>query len=63
MDFISLVPEKPKKHPKCKGVESWSPDGGYDFDCDYGTTVECQDCKYCLGTPGRKDPAAKCNQL
>ena len=49
----------PRKHPKCKG--SYDAYSG-DFDCGYHTTIDCEQCKYChLG--GRKDPAAKCNQL
>ncbi len=52
-----------KRRLYCKG--SWSnvssePD---DFECDYNTTIECDDCKYCGPGYGRKDPAAACNQL
>ena len=50
------------KHPKCKGRKIESPDGT-DYDCDYGTTIICDECRYCDGNNGRgKDPAAKCNQ-
>jgi hypothetical protein len=45
-----------KKHPKCRGTyDSWNGD----FDCDYGTTLTCEQCKYGMG---RKDPEAKCNR-
>ena len=48
---------KPKKHSKCKGVyDEWNGD----FDCEYGTDLICEDCKYGVG---RKDPEAKCNQI
>ncbi len=48
---------KPLKHPKCKGVyDEWS---GYS-DCEYNTTLMCEDCKYGVG---RKNPEAKCNQI
>lgn len=47
------------KHPKCGGYKEWT-DYGYEFDCSYNTTLECDECKYGVG---RKDPAAKCNQL
>lgn len=52
--------EKPRatKHPKCKGYQmDYDP---YDYDCDYNTTITCEDCKYGMG---KKDPEAKCNQL
>lgn len=47
------------RHPKCKGVESWNPDCGYDFDCEYDTKLTCDECKY---GAGRKDPEARCNR-
>lgn len=46
------------KHPKCKGYKYWT-DCGYEFDCGYETTIDCDQCKYGVG---RKDPEAKCNQ-
>ena len=47
-----------KKHPKCQGEKDyWG-----EFDCGYGTTLLCEDCRYCVGAKGRKDPEAKCNQ-
>ena len=50
------------KHPKCMGYKIESPDGT-DYDCGYGTTITCEECRYCDGNNGRgKDPAAKCNQ-
>ena len=47
------------KHPKCKGYKYWTA-WGYEFDCGYETTIDCDQCKYGGGT---KDPEAKCNQL
>jgi hypothetical protein len=43
------------KHPKCLG-------DGID-DCGYNTTIECEDCKFNGQATGRKNPAAKCNQI
>lgn len=55
------------RHPKCRGYEIDCPSTGRDFGCDYKTTVECDECRYCLrpdGKPaGRKDPNAKCNRI
>jgi hypothetical protein len=55
------------RHPKCKGEGYTDHDGNTEYDCGYNTTIECDECKYCLhddGRPvGRKDPAAKCNQM
>ena len=48
---------KMQKHPKCKGTyNEWAGD----YNCEYQTTLECDECKY---GHGRKDPEAKCNQL
>jgi len=52
----AIKKDKRTKHPKCKGnFDYWG-----EFDCDYPTTIICDDCKYGVG---RKDPEAKCNQL
>lgn len=53
------VPEKPAESG-CKGYKYWT-DCGYEYDCGYGTTITCEECKYC-DAGGRKDPEAKCNQ-
>lgn len=54
-DLLELhTPRKPK-HPKCQGYSDYYGE----FDCGYGTTLMCEDCKY---GQGRKDPEAKCNQ-
>lgn len=45
------------RHNKCMGYKYWTDCGYY---CDYGSELECDDCKY---GGGRKDPEAKCNQL
>ncbi len=50
------VSDEPKRHPKCKG---WYDVMTGDYDCEYPTILECEDCKYGMG---RKDPEAKCNQ-
>lgn len=54
---ITLEP-KPKKHLKCRGYTNWA----LEFDCEYESTVMCEDCRY-GGHGGRKDPEAKVNQL
>jgi len=58
---INLGKEEPKRHPKCKGSggsDQWVDD----FECGYNTEITCDECRYCLGSSGRKDPDAKCNQ-
>jgi hypothetical protein len=50
------------KHPKCKGVIIPDIGNGVEYDCEYGTTITCDECKYCAAGFGRKDPKAKCNQ-
>lgn len=57
---ITNTPE-PSRHPKCKGYMINTPDC-YEFDCEYGSELTCDECKY-GGCGGRKDPEAKCNQL
>ena len=42
----------------CAGYQTWT-DYGYEYDCGYGTTIDCDQCKY---GGGKKDPQAKCNQ-
>lgn len=63
-EYHKLFPSGKKRNPKpaggCKGYRTDGPDG-YDFDCEYDTTINCDDCKY-SNARGRKDPAAKCNQ-
>lgn len=67
IDFTLIPVEErtpPKKHPKCGGPyysTTWNE--SHEFDCSYNTTLECDECKYCLDARGRKDPAAKCNQV
>jgi len=46
---------KTKKHPKCLGYKNEYTE---EFECEYGSKLECSDCKY---GHGRKDPEAKCN--
>ena len=49
-----------QRSSKCAGVRTNNANGE-DFDCGYGTTITCDDCKY-SAAGGRKDPQAKCNQ-
>ena len=60
--FNNITDIKTKRHPKCKGYATSGLDYE-DFDCGYDTTIMCEDCKYCAGGMGRKDPEAKCNQV
>lgn len=57
---LDLTPFSPlvmaKRRSKCKG--SYDEYHG-EFDCEYGSYLDCSDCKYGLGF---KDPEAKCNQ-
>jgi len=52
----------PEKVPEsgCKGYKYFT-DCGYEFDCGYDTTIECEECKY-GSCGGRKNPEAKINQ-
>jgi len=47
------------KHPKCKGFKIPDIGWGYDYDCGYNTSIDCDECKY---GSGKKDPEAKCNR-
>jgi hypothetical protein len=47
-----------KKNDGCLGYS----DREGDYDCGYQTIIICEECKY-SGCGGRKDPAAKRNQL
>jgi hypothetical protein len=49
------------KHPKCKSYECNHPLDPVEYDCEYLTKIDCDDCKY-NRRGGRKDPEAKCNQ-
>jgi hypothetical protein len=44
----------------CKGFKTCGPDLTWDYDCGYNTTLDCEECKY---GDGKKDPAAKRNQI
>lgn len=56
------VERQVRRHPKCLGYTVQTLDGP-DSDCGYGTTISCDECRYCAGNKGRgKDPAAKCNR-
>lgn len=57
-DFlIANLENKNSKHQKCK--LTYDEHNG-DYDCDYGSVLTCEECKYGLG---RKDPEAKVNKL
>jgi len=53
------ISEAHTKHPKCAGVKFLT-DHGYDYDCEYGAVLSCDECKYGYG--GR-DPEAKFNKM
>ena len=56
---MELIAKEPVKHPKCLGTyDEWSGD----YDCEYDSDLSCEECKYCAGGMGRKDPEARCNQ-
>ena len=57
-EFLEFCEHRPPKHPKCKGRVLHYFEGT-EFECDYDTTLTCDDCKYGMG---RKDPEARCNQ-
>lgn len=59
MEFVIPVTEESTKHSMCGGYRVWT-DWGYEYDCEYPTTLSCDDCKY---GGGRKDPLAKCNTV
>lgn len=48
------------RHPKCLGYQTVDVGNGSEYDCEYGSNLDCEDCKYGLG---RKNPEAKCNQF
>lgn len=50
------------RHGKCAAYQCNHPLDQPEWDCGYNTTIDCEDCKYCIGSGGRKDPEAKCNQ-
>ena len=50
-----------RKHPKCMGVWYHGIDGS-EFDCEYKTTINCENCAY-GGNGGRLHPDAKRNQI
>lgn len=43
------------RHPKCKGWKKydWGMMDGPEYGCGYNTTIECNECMYCVG---EKDP-------
>ena len=50
------------RHGKCAAYQCNHPLDPPEWNCGYNTTIDCEDCKYCIGSGGRKDPEAKCNQ-
>lgn len=60
--FTDDCPKKPAEETKgCRGFKSMT-DLGYEYDCGYNTSLDCEECKY-GGCGGNKDPEAKDNQL
>jgi hypothetical protein len=58
---ISIVSNRTDtRHPKCKGYEIPDIGWGVEYDCEYNTKIDCDECKH---GGGMKDPSAKCNQL
>ncbi len=55
-----LIPSN--KHPKCKSYQCNHPLDPVEYDCEYKTKIDCDECKYSQWG-GRKDPEAKCNIL
>ena len=49
------------KHPMCRSYQCNHPLDPIEYDCEYDTKIDCDECKY-NGRGGRKDPEAKCNQ-
>jgi hypothetical protein len=59
IEIESLEDARNKAKPGCLGYyDAWTGE----FDCEYETTLLCEECKYCCAG-GRKDPEAKCNQI
>lgn len=62
LTFLKIYNEKVRQAMAdsggCKGTKD---EYNGDYDCGYGTTLDCGECKY-GGHGGRKDPEAKCNQ-
>lgn len=56
LDRVVSCEDGKKRNPECLGT--YDPYTG-DYDCEYSTTLICEECKYGVG---RKDPEAKCNQ-
>lgn len=50
------------RHRKCAAYQYNHPLDPPEWECGYNTTIDCEDCKYYIGSGGRKDPEAKCNQ-
>jgi hypothetical protein len=49
------------KHPKCKIYQCNHPLDPVEYDCEYMTKIDCDECKY-NGRGGKKNPEAKCNK-
>lgn len=52
-NLVEMFLIKSPRHPKCLGVTYTDHEGHTDADCGYNTTIECDDCKYCLGNDGK----------
>lgn len=59
LEDLDKLKDRPVTNTGCQGYyDEWAGD----YDCGYNTAITCEDCKY-GSCGGRKDPAAKCNQL
>lgn len=58
---LVVSPDATYKHPKCKSSQCNHYLDPIEYECDYGTKIDCDECKY-NGRGGRKNPEAKCNQ-
>ena len=61
INIVWLLGEK-NKRPKCKSYQCNHQLDPVEYDCEYHSLIDCDECKYGqLG--GRKDPESKCNIL
>jgi hypothetical protein len=56
-----LNPGENRRHPKCKSYQCNHYLDPVEYNCEYQTTLDCDECKY-NGRGGTKNPEAKCNQ-
>lgn len=49
------------RHPKCKAYQCNAYMDPIEYNCEYDTKIDCDECRYGKAG-GRKNPEAKCNQ-